>query len=91
MTLVSNDVERFMQATLFASYVIWAPLQAIAILVIGLHLIGPAFAIGIGLLLFVFIPLQFYLSKHFALLRSKVRFSMHYIISIFLHTLIATF
>jgi len=72
MNLVSNDVERFMMVTLFASYVIWAPLQSIAILIIGLYLIGPAFAVGIGLLLFVFIPLQGYLSKKFAALRSKV-------------------
>ena len=72
MNLVSNDVERFMLTTLFISYVIWAPIQAIAILVIGLYLIGPAFAIGIGLLLFVFVPLQIYLSKRFASLRSKV-------------------
>ena len=72
LNLVSNDVERFMMTTLFISYVIWAPLQAIAILIIGIYLIGPAFAVGIGLLLFVFIPLQLYLSKRFASLRSKV-------------------
>jgi len=72
MNLVSNDVERFMLTTLFISYMIWAPIQAIAILIIGLYLIGPAFAIGIGLLIFVFIPLQLYLSKRFASLRSKV-------------------
>ncbi len=72
MNLVSNDVERFMMTTLFISYIIWAPLQAIAILIIGLNLIGPAFAIGIGLLLFISTPLQFYLSKRFAVLRSRV-------------------
>lgn len=72
MNLVSNDVERFMIATLFISYIIWAPIQTIVILVLGIYLIGPAFAIGIGLLLFIFIPLQVYLSKHFAILRSRV-------------------
>jgi len=72
MNLISNDVERFMLATLFASYIIWAPLQAIAILVIGLFMIGPAFAAGVGILLFVFIPTQMILGKRFASLRSKV-------------------
>lgn len=72
MNLVSNDVERFVISPLFVSYIIWAPIQAIAILILGLYTIGPAFAIGIGLLLFIFIPLQVYLSNRFASLRSRV-------------------
>lgn len=72
MNLISNDVERFLLTTLFVSYIIWAPLQAIAILIIGTKMIGPAFTIGIGLFMFVFVPLQSFLAKRFASLRSKV-------------------
>jgi len=72
MNLVSNDVERFIPTALFISYLIWAPLSAIAILIIGMYLIGPAFACGFGLLIFVTTPMQFYLSRRFAILRSRV-------------------
>ena len=72
MNLVSNDVERFLLSTLFISYIIWAPLEAIAILIIGLYLVGAAFSVGLGFLLLIFVPLQFWLSKRFAILRSKV-------------------
>lgn len=72
MNLVSNDVERFLMTTLFASYIIWAPIQAIVILVIGFKMIGSAFGIGMGILLFIFVPLQAYLAKQFAYLRSRV-------------------
>jgi ATP-binding cassette subfamily C (CFTR/MRP) protein 4 len=74
MNLISNDVERFLLTTLFVSYIIWAPLQAIAILIIGTKMIGPAFTIGIGLFMFVFVPLQSFLAKRFASLRSKVAY-----------------
>ena len=72
MNLVSNDVERFLVTTLFISYIFWAPLQGIVILILGTRQIGPAFAVGIGFLFFVFVPLQFWLSRRFAILRSKV-------------------
>jgi len=72
LNLASNDVERFILATLFVSYLFWAPVQSLAILGLGIRLIGPAFAAGMGLLIGVFVPLQFYLSKKFATLRSKV-------------------
>ena len=77
MNLVSNDVERYWITSLFISYIIWAPLQTIVILVLGLWLIGPAFAIGMGVLIFIFVPLQTYLSKHFAIVRSKVCSTTH--------------
>lgn len=73
MNLVSNDVERFFITALFISYLIWAPLQSIAILVIGMKMIGPSFLVGMGILLFIFVPVQVYLSKKFASVRSKVR------------------
>ena len=72
LNIASNDVERFILATLFISYGFWAPVQSLAILWLGIHLIGASFAAGYGLLVCVFVPLQFYLSKRFAVLRSKV-------------------
>lgn len=72
MNLVSNDVDRFLLAALFINYLIWAPLQSIAILVVGWWIMGPAFAAGFALLLFVFMPFQIYLSNKFAFFRSKI-------------------
>jgi len=72
MNLASNDVERFLLAALFASYLFWGPAQAIAILIVGCFLIGPAFAAGFALLVVVFLPLQFYLSGKFAYYRSRI-------------------
>lgn len=72
MNLASNDVERFLLATLFISYLFWSPLQSIAILVVGWWSLGPAFAAGFGLLVFIFVPFQFYLMKRFAYFRSKI-------------------
>ena len=72
MNLASNDVERFIQASLFVSPLIWAPIQAVAILAVGVITTGTAFAAGFALLLIVFVPLQFYLSQRFAHYRSKI-------------------
>ena len=72
LNIASNDVERFLLATLFISYGFWAPVQSLAILGLGIRSIGASFAAGYGLLVCVFVPLQFYLSKRFAVLRSKV-------------------
>jgi len=72
MNLASNDVERFLLAALFISHLIWSPLQSIAILAVGWTKMGPAFAVGFCLLIFGFIPFQFYLSHRFALLRSTI-------------------
>jgi len=72
MNLVSNDADRFVFAPLFLPNLFWSPVQAIATLIVGVHIIGYAFAIGVGLLLCLFMPLQFYLMKRFAILRSKV-------------------
>ncbi len=74
MNLVSNDVERFFHACLFISYVVWAPLQTIGVLIIGIKLIGSVFVVGMGLLMFIFVPIQVYLSKKFASVRSKVSY-----------------
>ena len=72
MNLASNDVERFLLAALFISHLIWSPIQSIAILFVGWVQLGPAFAVGFCLLIFGFVPAQFYLSNRFAFLRSKI-------------------
>jgi ATP-binding cassette subfamily C (CFTR/MRP) protein 4 len=72
MNLASNDVERFLLAALFMNYLFWSPVQSIAILIVGWMSLGPAFAAGFALLIFVFVPLQFYLSNRFAHFRSRI-------------------
>jgi ATP-binding cassette subfamily C (CFTR/MRP) protein 4 len=72
MNLASNDSERFLMAALFCNYIIWAPIQSIAILIVGVFTIGYAFAVGFGILLGIFIPLQVYLGGRFAYHRSKI-------------------
>lgn len=72
VNIATNDVERFLLATLFASHIFWAPIQSIAILIVGWLVIGWSFAAGFGLLIFFFVPLQFYLSKKFAMLRGRI-------------------
>ncbi|KAL7524952.1 hypothetical protein ACHAWF_001144, partial [Thalassiosira exigua] len=62
VNIATNDVERFLTASLFASYVFWAPLTAVAILVLGWSTIGWSFAAGFGLLVSCFVPLQLWLS-----------------------------
>ena len=72
LNLASNDVERFMIAALFINYLFWAPVQSLAILGVGIWLLGPAFAAGYALLIVFIVPLQFYLSNRFAFFRSKI-------------------
>ena len=72
VNIATNDVEQFLLATLFASYIFWAPIQSIAILGLGWYVIGWSFAAGFGLLVFLFVPLQLWLSKKFAFMRSKI-------------------
>jgi ATP-binding cassette subfamily C (CFTR/MRP) protein 4 len=72
MNLASNDVERFLMAALFINYIFWAPVQSLAILGVGIKLLGPAFAAGFALLVVIFAPMQSYLSHLFAKYRSKI-------------------
>lgn len=72
MNLASNDVERFLLASLFTNHLLWSPLQSIAILIVGCRMLGPAFAAGFVLLFAVFVPLQYYLSKKFMFYRKKI-------------------
>ena len=71
VNLASNDVERYLSGSPLMIYLIYAPIEALAILATGCSIMGWAFAAGFGLLL-VFIPLQLYLARRFASLRSKV-------------------
>ena len=73
MNLASNDVERFIYTCIFISWLIWAPIQAIGILIVGLWLLGTfAFAIGVVVLILFFVPLQMYFSGRFAYYRSTI-------------------
>jgi ATP-binding cassette, subfamily C (CFTR/MRP), member 4 len=72
LNLASNDIERFLMAALFVNYLIWAPLEAIAVLLVGYQFLGMAFVAGFLLLLLVFIPLQFYLGSRFAHYRGQI-------------------
>jgi ATP-binding cassette subfamily C (CFTR/MRP) protein 4 len=72
LNLASNDVDRFLLASLFAGHLFWAPLQSLAILATGVALMGASFLAGFVLLLVVFVPLQFYLSRRFASLRQHI-------------------
>ena len=73
LNLASNDVERFRFACIFGSWLLWAPLQALGIGLLGtLWLLGPAFGVGVAVLCLVFVPLQMYVSHHFAQSRSQI-------------------
>jgi hypothetical protein len=72
MNLASNDVERFLLASIFINILFWAPVQAIGILVAGWTLFGMPFAVGWALFVVFFLPLQIYLSTKFASYRSQI-------------------
>ena len=72
--LAANDVERFATAAVVAVFLIMGPLEAIAVLTVGQHIIGPEFAAGYGFLLFL-VVFQIFLSRRLALLRSKVAYA----------------
>lgn len=69
--LASNDVERFLYASLFISYLVSAPIEAIVVLFVGINRLGPAFAAGYAVL-FTFVPMQFFLGKQFAKIRARI-------------------
>lgn len=71
VNLATNDVERFLLACIMLNYLWWGPIQAIAVLIAGIYIIGPAFIAGYVLLLLI-VVLQFILGKSFAVYRSKV-------------------
>ena len=72
MNIASNDINRFFIASFAVPYLLWVPLEAITMLLVGLQIFVPAFVAGY-VLLFVFIPPLFYLRKRFGGLQSKLR------------------
>jgi uncharacterized membrane protein YgcG len=70
--LASNDVERFIMATVTGMYLIWAPLETIVILAIGYQMVlGLAFVLGYSLFL-AFLFVQSLSSQKFSTLRRQV-------------------
>ena len=72
VNIAPNDVERLLMACLFRFYLFWSPVQAIAIFGVGWFVIGWSFAAGFGILICIFVPLQIWLSRRFALMWSKI-------------------
>ncbi|XP_064615830.1 ATP-binding cassette sub-family C member 4-like, partial [Liolophura sinensis] len=70
VNLMSNDVNRFDQACLFLHFLWVGPLQAIAVLIILWHELGPACLAGFGVLLLL-IPVQGWMGRMFSKLRQK--------------------
>lgn len=76
VNLATNDVERFLLASVMVSFLWWGPVQAIVVLFIGLNIIGRAFIAWYALLLVIGV-LQLFLGRSFALYRSKVTKNIH--------------
>jgi ATP-binding cassette subfamily C (CFTR/MRP) protein 4 len=72
MNLATNDVERFLLASLFAPYMIWGVIMLVMILAVGWFVIGWSFAVGIAFMMFFIVPFQLKLSRKFGGLRSTV-------------------
>ncbi|XP_030057237.1 ATP-binding cassette sub-family C member 4 [Microcaecilia unicolor] len=70
VNLLSNDVNRFDQATIFLHFLWAAPLQAIAVTVLLWIEIGPSCLAGMAVL-FILMPMQTCFGKLFTSLRSK--------------------
>ncbi len=69
--LASNDVERFQLTSVWAVFIIVGPIASILILIVGIIVTGPAFAVGFSLMILI-LPLQIYAGRKFAFFRSKV-------------------
>jgi len=71
VSLATNDIEKF-QVAGWSSHYFWAgPLEALAVLVVGIVELGPAFAAGWALLL-ALVPIQSSFGRRFGALRSNV-------------------
>ncbi|KAL3941127.1 MAG: hypothetical protein SGBAC_004466 [Bacillariaceae sp.] len=69
--LSSNDVERFLLASIPSLHLALGPIEAVVILAVGIYTIGPVFAVGHGLFLLL-VPVQVYLGHRFVRFRSEV-------------------
>ncbi|XP_051881887.1 multidrug resistance-associated protein 4 isoform X2 [Pristis pectinata] len=70
VNLLSNDVNKFDQATIFLHFLWVGPLQVIAVIALLWHEIGPSCLAGIAVLL-ILMPVQTIFGKWFSVLRSK--------------------
>ncbi|XP_078513731.1 ATP-binding cassette sub-family C member 4 [Lissotriton helveticus] len=70
VNLLSNDVNKFDQVTIFLHFLWAGPLQAIAVTALLWMEIGPSCLAGMGVLI-ILMPLQTWLGKLFTSLRSK--------------------
>ena len=69
--LASNDVERFQLTAVWAVWLFVGPLACFMILIVGIIVTGPTFAVGFSILILL-LPIQIYAGKKFAEFRSRV-------------------
>lgn len=71
--LCSNDVERFLMASVVGLFLWWGPVEAVVILVLGCRTLSTAgFGAGFAVFMAVLLPMQFWLSRLFARTRHQV-------------------
>ena len=71
VNIASNDVERYLLATIHMLYLPFGPVEAVVILAVGCAVVGPVFAVGHAIFI-VLVPFQFRLGRKFAELRARV-------------------
>ena len=69
--LASNDVERFQFTSVSAVFILVGPVASVLILIVGIFVTGPAFAIGFSLMILL-MPIQIHVGRKFAQVRSRV-------------------
>ena len=69
--MASNDVERFQLTSVWAVFIIAGPIASVLILIVGIIVTGPAFAVGFSLMILL-LPIQIYAGRKFAQYRSRV-------------------
>ena len=69
--LASNDVERFQFTSVAAVFIFVGPIASILILIVGIFVTGPAFAVGFSLMILL-MPIQIHVGRKFAQFRSRV-------------------
>ena len=72
INLATNDVERFLLASMFCSYLFWAPFLSVGVLGVGWLMIGWSFVVGFMIFVAVIVPIQLYVGRRFAYLRSRI-------------------
>lgn len=69
--LASNDVERFLTASVSFLFLLYSPVFLLMILFVGIFVAGKVFLVSYGLL-FLLIPFQLYLGRRFSRARRKI-------------------